>query len=318
MSNTPPESGKWSRRFNTATAAIKMATYILVAFFVGSVLFRGKAEKTAGFSDAKENVAIIKLHGVIGTGKNNISFDAYRPIIDEAFNAPFLKAVYLDINSPGGSALESVKISTYIRQQADEHLVPVVTYVDGMAASGGYMLAVAADKIYAPAGSIIGHIGVIMDMGFDLHNLTDAVGVKPRIISVGRNKTVGNPFLPMSDDERQHLQNMANAEYKRFVGWVKTQRGYRLNGPDSELFEANIWDGTRAKELGIIDDIGMLYQEEIRLEKSGVNVVTLAPEPHRGLADLLNGELNLSDLAEEITLGALNGLKTFQARSLMQ
>ena len=133
--------------------------------------------------------------------------------------------------------------------------LPVYAFCEDAAASGGYWLACAADEIYATSASVIGSIGVI-SAGFGFTELLEKVGVQRRVYAAGDNKSQLDPFLPEDADDIARLKALQTDIHLQFREWVETRRGEALKPDDEEIFSGRFWTGRRAKELGLIDDIG--------------------------------------------------------------
>ncbi len=202
-------------------------------------------------SDPK--VAVIRLTGAIGTGRNALSDAALAPIIEKAFAKGKLKAVVLQINSPGGSPAQSALIAARIRRLAAEKELPVVAFVEDVAASGGYWLATAADEIYADDNSVLGSIGVISG-GFGFHELLKTHGVERRMHTAGESKSMMDPFQPEKPEDVARLETILAQIHENFITQVKTRRGEKL--ADENLFTGEIWVGQKAVDNGLIDGIG--------------------------------------------------------------
>lgn len=222
-----------------------------------------------GFKAAKEKfgktprVAVINLHGTIMQGKGSpiggklINLESTRKIIDNAFKPARLEAVFLNINSPGGSAVQSDLVSTYIREKSIERNVPVISFVEDNAASGGYWLACTGQEIYAARSSVVGSIGVI-SMGLGFHELIDKVGIERRTFTAGENKSVLDPLSPLKEKDVEIITGLLNNIHHHFIDHVKTSRGDRLKGDDKTIFNGEFWTGEPALALGLIDGIDNL------------------------------------------------------------
>ena len=200
-------------------------------------------------------VAVIRLQGVIAGGSparlNDIGL---APMIEKAFRRGKPKAVALLLNSPGGSPVQSSLIAARIRRLSEEKGVPVVAFVEDVAASGGYWLATAADEIYADANSIVGSIGVI-SAGFGFNKFISRYGVERRVYTAGESKSMLDPFQPERDEDIARLKDLQGQIHEQFKAQVKARRGSRLT-EDPRLFTGEIWVGERAREVGLIDGIG--------------------------------------------------------------
>ena len=205
-------------------------------------------------------VSVIRLSGVIGAGgalRQGITLSALAPVIERAFAVPGQQAVALQINSPGGSPVQSALVAGRIRQLADEKKVPVFAFAEDVAASGGYWLACAADEIYADTSSIIGSIGVV-SAGFGFQDLISRYGIERRVHTSGTRKAMLDPFQPENEEDIVRLKAIQAEIHDAFKGMVRDRRGGRLKGTDDDLFTGEFWTGTRARELGLIDGLGDL------------------------------------------------------------
>lgn len=203
-------------------------------------------------------VTAVRLHGIIGTGKtSDLSFDSTYRQIDDAFDVDEAKAVALLINSPGGSPVQSHEIYNYIREKAKETKKPVYAFIEDVGASGGYYIACSADYIYASPSSIVGSIGVVSS-GFGLKGLIEKLGVERRIYTQGTNKAILDPFKDEKEEEVAILKGVQKDCHDVFIDIVKESRKEKLaDNPD--LFTGLFWTGKKAKELGLIDEIGTHY-----------------------------------------------------------
>ncbi|MFI7117625.1 S49 family peptidase [Amycolatopsis sp. NPDC049868] len=213
--------------------------------------------------ERKDVVAVVKLHGVITPtpsplARGSINLAAVESALTRAFAHDRLKAVALQINSPGGAPTQSGLVAERIRQLADEKKVPVLAFAEDVAASGGYWLACAADEIYAHRTSMVGSIGVISG-GFGFTGLLERFGIERRLHTAGANKSRLDPFSPEKPEDVEWLKKMHGQLHELFVDWVTERRGDRLSGSD-DLFTGDVWLGARAVELGLIDGVGSLRQ----------------------------------------------------------
>ena len=185
-----------------------------------------------------------------------------------AFEEPNAQAVVLRFNSPGGSPVQAGLINDEIRRLKVLHKKRVYAVVEETCASGAYYIAVAADEIYANKASVIGSIGVVLD-GFDLTGAMEKLGVKRRLIAAGDNKGIADPFSPMTDAQREHIQATVAQIHAQFIEVVRAGRGTRLKEtPDT--FSGLFWNGQQALELGLIDHLGSLEhvaREIVRAEE---------------------------------------------------
>ncbi len=219
-------------------------------------------------------VAVIRLNGPIGDSAGvgrGLTLDGVATLLERGFKQRNLSAVALSINSPGGSAVQSALIAARIRSLAAEHNVPVIAFVQDVAASGGYWLACAADEIFAHEASIVGSIGVVA-AGFGFQSLMERLGVERRLYTSGEHKAQLDPFKPENPAEVARLQTLLADMHGIFNRMVRERRGARLKADDEFLFSGEFWTGRRGMELGLIDGFGEIrtvmrarYGERVRL-----------------------------------------------------
>lgn len=219
-------------------------------------------------------VPVIRLQGAIGSGARNLSDQALAPLIERAFSKGKPTAVAFVINSPGGSAVQSSLIASRIRRLADEKKIPVHAFVEDVAASGGYWLACAADDIWIDASSIVGSIGVIF-ASFGFPELMKRQGVERRVHTAGTSKSFADPFKPERPEDVERIHAMLGPLHQNFISHVKERRGAKLKD-DADLFNADIWVGKAAVDLGLADGLAHvkpklkeLYGEKVRLVPYG-------------------------------------------------
>jgi signal peptide peptidase SppA len=205
-------------------------------------------------------VPVVRLSGVIGVTtplKPGLTLASVARTLERAFSLRNIKAVALAINSPGGAAAQSHLIFQRIRALADEKKVPVIAFVEDVAASGGYMIACAADEIVADESSIVGSIGVVGgSFGFD--KLIEKIGVERRLYTSGERKAMLDPFLPEKPEDVERLKAIQREIHDSFIALVKARRGGKLDSRESALFSGEYWTGARGRALGLVDAIGDL------------------------------------------------------------
>jgi serine protease SohB len=205
-------------------------------------------------------VPVVRLSGVIGAAvplRPGVTLGGVARALERAFKTRHARAVAILINSPGGSPVQSHLIFRRIRELAEEHELPVFAFVEDVAASGGYMVACAADEIVCDVSSIIGSIGVV-GATFGFTKLIDKIGVERRVYTSGDRKVMLDPFLPENPDDVQRLKALQKTIHEAFIALVKERRGARLTGPEKTLFSGEFWTGSQALELGLVDSIGDL------------------------------------------------------------
>ena len=221
----------------------------------------------------KKIIPHIKLAGVIGNVgkfKQGIDFSGQEEIILKAFSVKKAPCVAITINSPGGSPVQSHLIFSFIRQQAKKNKKKVIVFAEDVAASGGYLIACAGDEIYANSSSIIGSIGVIYS-SFGFTELIKKIGVERRVHTAGKNKSTLDPFLDEKKDDIERLKKIQLDLHKDFIDVVEKSRSSKLKKLQVELFSGEFWSGRKAKELGLIDEIGNASQ--VLKDKFGEDVV---------------------------------------------
>ncbi|WP_039786449.1 S49 family peptidase [Herbaspirillum huttiense] len=200
------------------------------------------------------HTALVEIRGTIeseGQGSAGVVI----PALDKAFAASDSVGVILKINSPGGSPVQAGMINDEITRLRKAYpKKPIYVVVEEMCASGGYYIAVAADKIYVNKASLIGSVGVLMD-GFGFTGLMDKLGVERRLLTAGENKSFLDPFSPQSPKQREYAQSMLQEIHQQFIEVVRQGRGTRLKEtPDT--FSGLVWTGSKAVELGLADGYG--------------------------------------------------------------
>ncbi|MCP1167997.1 S49 family peptidase [Limimaricola litoreus] len=201
-------------------------------------------------------VSVIRLQGAIGATGAGLSDAGTAAMIEKAFKRGKPAAVAIEINSPGGSPVQSALIAARIRRLSEEKNIPVIAFVEDVAASGGYWLAAAADEIIVDRGSIMGSIGVI-SAGFGAHELLARNGVERRVHTAGKSKSFLDPFRPEKPEDVARLEGWLSEMHDYFIDHVKSRRGAKL-ADDPDLFTGEIWIGARAVEKGLADGIGHL------------------------------------------------------------
>ncbi len=227
-------------------------------------------------------VPVVRLTGVVGFStplKPGLTLAGIARTLDRAFAVRNAPAVAVAINSPGGSPVQSHLIFRRIRDLAQEKKRRVVAFVEDAAASGGYMIACAADEIVADPHSIVGSIGVVGgSFGFD--KAIAKIGIERRLYTSGEHKAMLDPFLPENPGDVERLKKLQSEIHEDFIALVKSRRGAKLNGPEKDLFSGEYWTGRRALELGLVDAVGDL--RSVLRERFGVKVVTPLISAERG------------------------------------
>ncbi|MGB3877616.1 MAG: S49 family peptidase [Shinella zoogloeoides] len=213
----------------------------------------------------KEGVVIpvVRLQGAIMAGGSQfrpaLNLAGVATALDKAFAYKDAPAVAVSINSPGGSPVQSRLIFQRIRDLAAEKGKQVLVFVEDVAASGGYMIALAGDEIFADPTSIVGSIGVVSG-GFGFPEMLKKIGVERRVYTAGTNKAILDPFQPERENEIEYLKSLQLEIHQVFIDMVKARRGARL-ADDPDLFSGLFWTGTRGRALGLVDGLADMRSE---------------------------------------------------------
>jgi len=236
-------SRRWGIFFKLLTFAY--LTVLLVVFM------RSELATVPGGSDV--HTAVIDVHGVISS-EDDASAVRIVSSLQAAFDDERTAGIILNINSPGGSPVQAGEIYDEVVRLKGEHPeIPVYAVLGDICASGGYYVAVAADKIYADKATIVGSIGVRMG-GFGFTGLMEKVGVERRLLTSGESKALLDPFLPENVVDKQHMQTLLDDIHTQFIDTVKAGRGDRLS-TDSGLFSGLVWTGRQGLENGLVDEL---------------------------------------------------------------
>jgi protease-4 len=262
------ENQDWERNLITklATAALaeqrrarrwgiffKLLTFAYITLVVMmAVDWRGRAEGVGG----KKHTAMVEISGIISP-ESDASAEKVTTALQAAFKDKNTQGVVLRINSPGGSPVQAQTIYDEMRRLRQKYPdIPLYAVVEDICASGGYFIAVGADRIYVSKSSLVGSIGVLMN-GFGFTGLMDKLGIDRRLITAGENKAFLDPFSPLEERHKQFAKQLAEDIHQQFIGVVREGRGKRLK-ETPEIFSGLIWTGQKSIELGLADGIGSL------------------------------------------------------------
>lgn len=219
-------------------------------------------------------IPVLRFTGPIGMAtplRPGLSLASAAEPIERAFADKSAPAVCVIVNSPGGSPVQSRLIADRIRRLAEEKAKPVYVFAEDVMASGGYLIALCGDEIYADESSIVGSIGVITS-GFGFDKAIERLGIERRVYTAGTQKMTLDPFQPEKADDVERLKALQREVHEAFIALVKERRGARLKGSDEELFNGAFWSGRRAVELGLVDGLSdvrtkmrALYGEKVKL-----------------------------------------------------
>jgi protease-4 len=259
--------GQWERELVTklATAALKEQRrarlwgifFKLLAFgYVTLILLMAIDWKSGDVGGGKKYTAMVEVNGIIAPG-TDASAEKVTSSLRAAFKDKSTQGVVVRINSPGGSPVQAQTIydeMKRLRQKYPES--PLYAVVEDVCASGGYFVAVGADRIFVGKASIVGSIGVLMN-GFGFTGLMEKVGVERRLITAGENKAMLDPFSPLDEKDKEHVKTLMADIHQQFIGVVKEGRGKRLK-ESPEIFSGLIWTGQKSVDLGLADGFGSL------------------------------------------------------------
>lgn len=228
-----------------------------------------KTKISKKLKEKKTTIAVIKLKGVIGkVGFNQgLTLDSLKHI-EQINKIKKLSAIIVIINSPGGSPVQSDLIAKKITNIAQDKKVPIYSFCEDVAASGGYWLACMGQEIYALESSIIGSIGVI-SQGFGFTEAIKKLGIERRVHTQGENKSVMDPFSQEKKEDITLIKNIQKDIHESFINHVKNNRGKKLQQSE-KLFTGKFWSGKQALKLGLIDQIG--FYEDIMKKKYGKKI----------------------------------------------
>lgn len=254
-------------------------------------------------------VAVLPLEGVIGSSgrfSKSINLANLDDKIKAAFDVFNVKAVALTINSPGGSPVQSELIVMRIREISEEKEIPVYAFAEDVAASGGYMLSLAGEEIYAHQASIVGSIGVI-NSGFGYPAAIEKLGIERRVYTAGESKSLMDPFKPENEKDVKMMKALLKEVHDFFKSFVKEARGDRLKGIQKTIFSGQVWNGEEAVKLGLIDGVGDM--RSVMKEKLGDDVKFKRIKEEKGFfKELLGMRSNKVSIAEDV-------IKTLETRS---
>lgn len=229
---------------------------LLAFIYIGALIWMAGdwGESAETLHDGSGYTALVAVDGVIDAG-SEASAERVIAALQSAYEDKAVRGVVVRINSPGGSPVQAGMINDEVyRLRAKRPDLPVVAVVEDMCASGGYYVAVAADKILVDKASLVGSIGVLMD-GFGFVGAMDKLGVERRLLSAGANKGFLDPFSPQRDTHMEHARGLLDDIHRQFIEVVRKGRGERLKEAP-ELFSGLVWTGARSVELGLADGFG--------------------------------------------------------------
>jgi len=266
------KSRKWRWRF----ILVSMAIYMI--FNVVYMLSKDQHLAVSG-----NYAAVVRVDGEINVGKL-ASTDVLFPVLEKAFADKKAACVALVVNSPGGTVGQSQMLHDRIRKLAKQNDKKVIAVGEDLVASGGYLVASSASRIYAPTMAAVGSIGVRLD-GYDLTGIAEKLGIKDRTFTAGTMKDMVNPLRPVTPEAEAKIRHDVEQIHSEFIRMVKESRGDRLKLPDDKLFTGEVFTGMDGKAFGLLD--GNLDLEDAVKADCGADSV-VAYEPKLGPGQLLN------------------------------
>lgn len=227
--------------------------YLLIFIFIVIMLLPDK--QLSGASRLKPHTALIEINGEISSN-GSANADDIIDSLDDAFNDPNTQGIILEINSPGGSAVQASEIYReimYLRQTAKRPKIYAVC--SDMCTSAAYYIASATDVIYASQASLVGSIGVIID-SFGFVDIMKKVGVERRLFTAGSEKGFLDPFSPLRPNDAQYVSTLLESVHQQFIADVKKGRGGRLKENNPMLFSGLVWNGQQSVLMGLVDGVG--------------------------------------------------------------
>ena len=250
-------------------------------------------------------IPVVRISGAImasgGPLRQTVSMAAVAPLLEKAFANKASPAVAIQVNSPGGSPVQSRLIHQRIRDLAAEKNKDVIVFCEDVAASGGYMIACAGDTIVADPSSIVGSIGVVSG-GFGFVDLLQKIGVERRVHTAGANKAILDPFRPERPEDIEHLKSLQLEIHETFVNLVKARRSGKLSD-DPDLFTGLFWTGARGKELGLVDQVGDL--RTVLRERYGRRAKPVMMQAKRSLLGARQGTFGIGGGTDLLGAGAV-------------
>jgi protease IV len=299
------------RRTRQWSALFKLLWFILAFLVLSAWLgWIGRPDKDSLSASVGKHTALVDLEGVIAP-EGKASADKIIKALDRAFKDSNTQAVVLRINSPGGSPVQAGYINDEMRRLRMKYpKTPLYAVVQDLCASGGYYVAVAADRIYVDKASLVGSIGVIIN-GFGFTGTIEKLGIERRAYTAGENKDFLDPFAPENAAQKEYAQKMLAEIHQQFIDVVRKGRGARLK-ETPDMFSGLIWTGEKSVELGLADGFGSaqsVARDVIKAEK----LVDYTPEDN--VFETLSRRLGtrfgaaLGQAAAESAASAMGGIR---------
>ncbi len=275
------EERKSDKKFKFLTRSIFFVfTLILVVSITLST--------TDNINQTNKHVAVVEVTGMISSA-GPVHPDVILPHIQNAVKNDNCVGIILKINSPGGSATQSKIIFDEIKKIRSTTDKKIYAVIDDVGASGGYYIAASADQIFSSSSSIVGSIGVRLD-SFNVSRLMDKLGVDSQTLSSGKDKTMLDPFLPLTPKHRIHLERLLQNIHNQFIQDIESSRGDKIT---EDVFTGLFWTGIEAKRIGLIDDLLSTYDVSEKFFNN--NPLIVYNKEKDIVKELLNSTLNVSN-----------------------
>tara|TARA_Y100000768_G_scaffold88249_1_gene63318 strand:+ start:1307 stop:2197 length:891 start_codon:yes stop_codon:yes gene_type:complete len=259
------EDKKSERRLKIISRVIIFSLFLIILilpFFSSDNIYR-----------SGNHTAVINISGVISPGGDNTKKTI--DLIKKAVNNDLCENIILNVNSPGGSATQSKIIFDQISRIKKTSDKTIYAIIDDVGASGGYYIAASGDLVIANSSSIVGSIGVRLD-SINIQSLAEKLGIVSQTISSGEDKTILDPLQPLSQKQRDHLNKLVTDIHDEFIQDIKTARGNKIR--DNTVFTGLFWTGKQALQLGLIDEVGSIYDINLKYLNNS-NLVTYNKKP---------------------------------------
>ncbi|MCF0263806.1 signal peptide peptidase SppA [Acinetobacter guillouiae] len=270
----------------------KILTFLYILFVLVAL---GKSCSLSGADDgtitSENHLGVVNIVGTIDSSSQGVNSTDTIKSLKKAFEAKSAKAVVLNVNSPGGSPVQSDDIwqeIQYLKKQNPEKKVYAV--IGDMGASGAYYIASAADEIWVNPSSLVGSIGVIMP-NYGVNGLAQKLGVEDRTMTSGSNKDILSMTKPINPEQRAHIQALLDNVHDHFIDAVKKGRGEKLKSKDPAIFSGLFWTGDQAIKLGIADKAGNIETLKRELKVKKVVNYTVERSPFDSVLGRLGSEM---------------------------
>ncbi|MCK4101469.1 signal peptide peptidase SppA [Acinetobacter radioresistens] len=292
------EEQRRSRRWGIFFKCLTFAYILLLLLMMG----RGCTTATTSGAGSSSNahLAVIDIVGTIDSSDRSVNSEDTNKALKRAFEAKNSQAIVLNINSPGGSPVQSDEIwqeIRYYKQQYPEK--KVYALIGDMGASGAYYIASAADEIWVNPSSLVGSIGVIMP-NYGVMGLAQKLGVEDRTLTSGDNKDILSMTKPVNPVQREHVQAVLDNVHSHFIAAVKEGRGKRLKSNDPAIFSGLFWSGEQAVKLGVADRTGSMNSLKRELKLDNVLDYTVQRSPFESVLGRVGSEIG-QGFSESVT-----------------